>query len=822
MRTIVPILFAITTLYIGLSDGMLLPGKGLVNAQVVPDGTLPTSVTSPNDLNFTIDGGSRSGHNLFHSFRQFSVPTGGSASFNNATDIQNIFSRVTGSAVSNIDGLLQANGSANLFLLNPNGILFGPNASLNIGGSFLGTTANSLQFADGGEFSSVNANGSPLLTMSVPIGLQMGQNSGAITVQNTGHLITGGALGPLDRSQNPIGLQVNPGKTLALIGGSVDLTGGVLTAPGGQITLGSVQSGTLGLNLTTATPWQWHDQQVQTWGDIRLQQQALVDVSGVGPASIQLLGRNISLKDQSIGLLQNLGAQPGGDITVRATESLNLSGISADGQLSSRLVSQTFGGGGGNINVQASDIFQDTGARMTTQTFSPAPGGNLILNIAGTIHMDGYTLAGPAATTWNSTASFGPGRAGDIRISSQNLSQSNGAELVSVTFGTGRAGDLDIRVADTIDLANSQPNIETSLASITFNSGGAGNVTVDTARLLLRAGGVLAASTLASGKAGDLTINASQSVTVSGTVPGTLYRSRILANAEKLSLISQQAFGLPEIPTGSSGSLTIQTPQLQIIDGGEIAVRNDGPGNAGNLTLRAQVIDLNHQGRISASTTSGMGGDITLSSDRLVLRNQSLLVASAGGTGNGGSINLLVPIIVGVGNSDIIANAVQGRGGNISISTQGIFGLKYRAQLTPDNDITASSEFGVNGSVDITTLGIDPNAGLVELPVDLADPSQKIAQGCAANQGSSFIVTGRGGMNESPTFRLHINRPWADLRNLTLTHHPITPFPPIPNSTLIQATGWRHNGDGSLELFATTPAVHSSLTAGLTCAGTLP
>jgi filamentous hemagglutinin family protein len=152
-----------------------------VLAQVLPDGTLPTTVTSPDGRNFSIEGGGRSGSNLFHSFSQFSVPTNGSVLFNNAVDVQNIFSRVTGSQVSNIDGLLQTQGTANLFLLNPNGIVFGPNAKLNIGGSFLGTTANSFKFADNTEFSASNPQS--LLTISVPIGLQMGQTPGRIVVQ---------------------------------------------------------------------------------------------------------------------------------------------------------------------------------------------------------------------------------------------------------------------------------------------------------------------------------------------------------------------------------------------------------------------------------------------------------------------------------------------------------------------------------------------------------------------------------------------------------------------------------------------------------------
>ncbi|WNZ43683.1 filamentous hemagglutinin N-terminal domain-containing protein [Leptolyngbya boryana CZ1] len=793
---------------------------------VVPDSTLGTVVTG--NPNFMITGGTRpnNGSNLFHSFSQFSVPTGGTAFFDNALNVSMIFSRVTGGTVSNIDGMIQANGTASLFLLNPAGILFGNNAQLNIGGSFVGTTANSIQFADGTEFSAVNPSRLPLLTMSAPIGLQMGHNPGAITVQGRGNQlfdITG--FGQASAINSPTGLQAGANQTLALIGGAVTFSGGVASIQGsGHLEVGSVSRGTVGLQ-PTPTGWVGDYSAVQQFNDIHLGQESLLNASGSN-GSIQLQGQNIRLTEGSAALLQNLGSQPAGGITVNAKGSLILQGNTSNGELGSLIQSNNLNSGQvGDILISAAQLFLRDSSRIMSRTRSATAGANININVNGMTEITGFNNNNPAVYTAVATFSVGSGNAGNIALSTENLKVLDSGAMISVAARDGNTGIIQVNAAKQVEIAGYNPVAfsESSLSTYTQGAGNANRAVINTARLVITGGASLGSSTAATGSAGNVEVNASESIEIegqgtAGNAVGTF--SRIYSNAEEVSPEIQTAFGLPPIPRGNSGSLTINTPSLRLSNGGAVSVQNDGPGIGGNVQIIANDIQLENQSRITAVAQSGEGGNINLQlRDLLLMRSGSSIAATAGGQGDGGNITINTPIIVGLENSDIVANADQGRGGNIQITTQGIIGLQYRDRLTLENDITASSEFGVNGTVEVNNVGVDPNSGLVELSTTLIDSNQQVAASCSGTQGSSFVVTGRGGMPQNPNQEVDRYRSWNDVRDLAAFHK--TAIAPAPTQTamLVEATNWHRNSQtGKVELVA---AHSTSSTPSATCASTL-
>jgi filamentous hemagglutinin family protein len=298
-------------------------------AQITPDNTLGAegSRLTPNAFinggnADKIEGGAQRGSNLFHSFSQFNVGDGQRVYFGNPSGVENILTRVTGGNASNIFGTLGVDGAANLFLINPNGILFGQNARLDVRGSFVGTTANAIQFGNQGNFSATNPQAPPLLTVQPSALLFVQLNQGTITNYSQA------PAGINPAGQDVTGLRVPDGKSLLLVGGNINIDGGSLRAYGGRIDLaGLAAPGNIGLNVAGDTLSLTVPSDVQR-GNISLTNQAFVDVSGAGKGDIAINARNLEISNSFLeaGISTGLGdgSTKGGDININA-DSISLS-----------------------------------------------------------------------------------------------------------------------------------------------------------------------------------------------------------------------------------------------------------------------------------------------------------------------------------------------------------------------------------------------------------------------------------------------------------------------------------------------------------------
>ncbi|MBD2210862.1 filamentous hemagglutinin N-terminal domain-containing protein [Nostoc linckia FACHB-104] len=743
------------------------------SAQISSDSSVGTQVNiSGSSSNiYEITGGSQVGSNLFHSFREFSVPTGGEAFFNNNTNlnnITNIINRVTGGSISNIDGLIRENYGANFILINPSGINFGSTARLDIGGSFLASTAEIVKFADGAEFSATNIATPPLLTVSVPVGLQFGQNPAAIRIQGQGHNVTlpNRIFSPVSRGISN-GLAVQPGKTLALVGGGIISEGGTLTAEGGRVDLGSVAGGLVSLN-PNSQGWSLGYEGVSNFRDINLAQKSLADTSGAGSGSIQLQGRNIGIRDGSLALIQTQGTESAGNIDAKATDAVTVVGTTADGLLSSYLLAETLGAGkSGDINVVAPRVLVQDGAAIATFTYTGAVGGNVNINAAQSVQVIGSSPVNPNSFTNITAATFGAGNAGTLNISTAQLSAFSGGTIASLTAGsTGAGGNVNINATNLVELVGVAPAVFTpsAISSATSGKGKAGSVAINTQRVVIKDGGRVDASTLESGPAGSITINATESVDVSGTVPGSVNPSLIISAANIIDPALQQLLQVPPVPSGASGDVTINTGRFTVTNGAQATVRNDGPGDAGTLRVNADSILLSNQGGITAVTTGGKGGTIdlkvkdtlemsgssqissdnlgggaagnlTIDTGKLKMSDRSFFSALTYGEGKGGDLNIRAADsieIVGTGFAEFqgifqvgailgtLKPTDRGTGmfiGSVGAGTSGNLNLETRSLKMQNGGIIFSPTFtsGVGGTVNIRASDfIDVNGSAIQ------------------------------------------------------------------------------------------------------------
>ena len=697
--------------------GCLIPLNA--GAQITPDGTTSTTVNQAGN-DFTIEDGSRVGDNLFHSFDEFSVPTLGSAVFNNASDIANIFSRVTGSNISNIDGLLSANGAANLFLINPNGIIFGENARLNLGGSFFASTADSLLFEGNTEFSASNPQASPLLEVSIPIGLNFRENPGEIVNRS---------FAPNSTFTDLVGLEVAPGKNLTLVGGNINFEGGEATARGGRIELGGLSAaGTIGINDDGSLNFPEDVAQA----DITLSNFADLDVRGAGDGSINISARNVSLEFSQIraGITaDSIAAEAqAGDITINATKNLTIDGSLILNQVfpeamlnagdiaintnslsltNGGLVSaSTFGqGNAGSVFVNAQSVGLTEGGRIESITTTNGNAGSIAIaaqsvEITGNDPINNLSSGLFSSVGWFGAGISGStGNGGNLTLETDSLRVTNGGRISADIFGTNteaKAGSITIK-AKSIEIIGENPNnqfLSGIFAAVTpLSSGNAGDVVVETETLLLEDGGFISASTFGEGDAGSLTVKA-KLIEIIG----------LSASNSPSSLRASVDFFGDSRSNGNAGDLAIETETLLVADGAEILVFVDsGSGAVGDINIDTNSISLNNNSSIisDANTNEGKSGDINLNANSIFIANGSDILTQTTGSTNASNIQLEVTEsleIDGIDSSISSQTGGLGNSGNINVNTADLR-IVNGGQISANNFIIETFEVSPAGGL---------------------------------------------------------------------------------------------------------------------------
>jgi filamentous hemagglutinin family protein len=808
------------SLCLNITLGLELFRPPMAQAQVRADRTLSRASQVDLDGNrWVITEGTLRGTNLFHSFEEFSVPENGTASFQGIDPaIANIFARVTGQLRSNINGTieaLQTNGalsSANLFLLNPNGILFGPNARLNLGGSFIATTADRIQFANGVQFSASTPQDVPLLTVSTPIGLQFGSNPGRIMNRSMAQNFSSSGevlLDPFDGEAR--GLRVLPGQTLALVGGSIRLRGGGLVAgsentePGGRIELASVGANEVVRLIPSTMGWSLGVTPGQNFDDIRLSQGAIVNTSGNSGGAIVVQGRNIRLSGGS-QFLSVTQAGRGESMIVNATDRLIVTGASDQGN--SLLYTETqASGSAGNIQLSARQLQISDAGFITSLSSGSGEGGDVMVNAVETIEVIGR----PSSLV---TLADGDGAAGDLQISTRQLHILEGGEVGSIASSTGRGGNVMVNASESVNIIgistapeltddNRGGNLLAQTQANGENAGAAGNITVTTDRLLLQNGGQIASSTVGGGDAGRLTVRA-RDIELTGIALDD-DGSPFLSSLEDGSLPYPSGLfsGTGPGSTGSGGQLRVTADRLSLRNGAVLQTNTFGSGNAGNMEIRVREF-ITVSGRAPGNLiptgitaisggfpgsgfrevrrATGSSGNIQITTQDLRLEDGAVIATSSinPAAAGAGQLQIQARSIALSNNAQLNARTESGGRDSATIDLRGLelLSLQGGSQITTragietgggnggtiriqaryivaepvgDNDISADAGQGDGGDVDIT-------ANIIGLVQQDRPTSPQSGITASSEQGVSGTITIRSpefdptrGLLELPT-----------------------------------------------------------------------
>jgi filamentous hemagglutinin family protein len=708
------------------------------------DNSIGTVVNLTGANNFNITGGLQRGQNLFHSFTDFSIPTGGAANFTNPAGNQSIITRVTGNLFSDLNGTLNTNG-ANFLLINPNGVVFGTDARLNVGKAFVTSTASGVDFVDAQgqnyNFGVNRAGDAPLISIApnvafTPARLIIG-GSGSKGIENYGTLQTN-----------------NPGQYIGLIGGNITFNGGQINAPGGRVELGGLSSaGTVGLGVDGNMFGAQFPTNV-TRGDVSMTDGSRVNVAGSGGGDIAVNANNLEILGSSIlrgGIETSLGTPEAvaGDIKINTTRAIVLgsdgaiannvrlnsqgkggnitiktSSLSLDGGLGTSRTAIENGtagiGDAGNIEIVTGNLSVTNGAQLNARTYGKGDAGKIKITATGNVSFDGIE-EGVLGGAYSEVVLGGEGKGGGIEIVTGNLSVTNGARLSASTQGKGDAGKIKITATGNISF----DGIKDSYASGAYGNvflggeGKGGGIEIVTGNLSLTNGAQLTASTEGKGDAGKIKITATGNISFDGG------RDDLPS-----SLVSQVGPG----GEGKGGEIEIVTRNLSLTNGGQLNAVTFGKGDAGKIKITAtdNISFDGINGRFESAAGSavikggeGKGGGIEIATRNLSVTNGAQIDSSTLGTGDAGDIFINSNNIT-LNKGKIISNSTSFTGGNINLFTTGYLLLRNNSIIKTDSDSTGKNNGGnitissplivaLPGNNDITANANQGNGGQVKI-----------------------------------------------------------------------------------------------------------
>lgn len=835
------------TIYAAFCTTMLHISVGLAQtvAPITPSGldtqvNLSTVQTS-GKVQYDITGGTRAGTNLFHSFGDFNAPNNSIANFLNDSGLttSNILGRVTGGNSSTILGTIQTTdfGNANLFLMNPAGIVFGPTATLNVGGSVTFTTADYLRLGNaGGPNTGIFYADPPQVSLlsSAPLvafGF-LGSNPGSIIAQG---------------SQ----LTVPEKQGISLVGGNITIQNGTLdngttqparlSAPNGQINLATVKSAGEFMHDLTSVP-NISGASFRSFGAVNFAPGSIMDFSHPGNGKISIHNGQLVLEIQdavidtandsvptanSLGkdtivfapessiFSQTFSADHGPDVRISADQ-ITVLGVTASKENFfmkpfTGIQSDTDGTGkAGDIILRATEDIKTIGVvNLDSFTFARGDSGSLELTSThGNIRMikggteaqgSSQAMAMSSGNAGNLTASAlegdieldgtslftltnGSGKAGKVKVEAINLRMKAGI-LSSMSIGPGEdkpdgtsvilTGNLTMTSDSSLVLPDGfLPDSVIFTASL--NKSPAADITIKAKDIVVTQKSIINSATFASGAGGNITIVA-DTLQVTDGAQLSSGSTKAPNRGQLLEILGGTS------PTGHGGDITIQTlgprgsvvidglgsgifaetegtgiggnisltagKSISLNNGGAISASSTSPGDAGNITIDAgHELDLMGKSSITTEAKTASGGDIDIRAiDRVRLVDSSINTSVFGGDGNGGNITI-DPNVVVLQGSQVKAEAFQGVGGDITITTP-----LFLADST--SEVSALSPFGLNGTVSIQSPTSNVSGSLGPLTSKPSQAQALLTQRCAAlagGQASSFVVAGREQLPADP------------------------------------------------------------------------